>query len=192
MVEVAATKYWVKWDEEKNSKITTRLNITRMFEELIRSRIVPDEVKVQLAQEMNNTAAKKFLHEHAISSEKKRSVGESVAEKAESELKEKRAKVVAGAKGRENDRQNLISTYVNRDPPLPTAQYEICLYLLSVAMVMCRLPFAFIANPYFRTFLKALRPGFEAKLGAGMDAFALAAVVRCDPVNGTIFAQRMR
>lgn len=165
-IEVAATKYWVKWDEEKNAKVTTRLNITRMFEELIKNKFAPDEVKAELAHELNNATAKNFLKEYQAKQERKRTLEATQIEKEEHELKEKKSRAAAtGAKGREQKRQESITKYVQTDPPLPQGHYDLCLYLLSVAMVMSRLPFALISNPYFRTFLKALRPKFEETLG---------------------------
>lgn len=169
-VEVAATKYWVKWDHEKNAKVTTRLNITRMFEELIKNKFAPVEVKVELAQELNNTTAKNFLKSLALQQAESRKRthdddADTQMQKEECALQEKKAKAATGAKGREQKRQELMTKYVQVDPPLPEGHSDLCLYLLSVTMVMCRLPFAFVSNPYFRNFLKALRPKFEDSLG---------------------------
>ena len=41
MIEVAKTKYWVRADGEGTAKVTTRLNITRLFEELLKSKHCP-------------------------------------------------------------------------------------------------------------------------------------------------------
>jgi len=58
-----------------------------------------------------------------------------------------------------------IEKYVSRDPPLPAQQFDLCLYLLTVCVLMCHLPFSFVNNYYFRQFLRGLRPGFEKLLG---------------------------
>ena len=47
---------------------------------------------------------------------------------------------------------------------MPKEQIELCMYLLTVTILMCHLAFSFSCNPYFRTFLKALRPAFEKQL----------------------------
>lgn len=182
MVEVAATKYWVKWDEEKNGKISSRLNITRMFEELLKNKRAPDEIKIELARDMNNAAAKKFLAHCEAKHQKRQNADQSQLVKEECELQEKRSKACTGAKGREQERQLSITRFVNLDPPLPTAQLELCLYLLSVALVMCRLPFAIVTNRYFRSFVKALRPKFDLALGGG----------RLQPVCGVCSASARR
>ena len=61
MIEYAETKYWVKWDGEESAKFTARLNITRMFQDLLKSKGCPLEIKLELARELNNGAAKSFL-----------------------------------------------------------------------------------------------------------------------------------
>ena len=60
-IEVAKTKYWVKHDGEGTAKIMQRLNITRLFEELLKSKHCPYETKKSLAEDLNNAAAKKWL-----------------------------------------------------------------------------------------------------------------------------------
>lgn len=49
---------------------------------------------------------------------------------------------------------------------MPKEQLDLCLYLLTVTILMCHLAFSFATNPYFRMFLKALRPAFEKTLCA--------------------------
>lgn len=167
MVDVAVTKYWVKWDKEENAKFTTRLNITRMFEELLKNKHTPEEVKVEIAKEVNNAASKKFLAEFAVRQQRTSSAAvlNAKLEKEELELRQKQKKACASdVQRREAERQQAITNYVNCDPPLPEAQFDLCLYLLSVTLLMCRLPFALVTNDFFRTFLKALRPTFEKKL----------------------------
>ena len=56
-IDYAVTKYWVKYDGEDAAEETTRLNITRMFAKLLKSKKCPDEIKLELAKELNNTAA---------------------------------------------------------------------------------------------------------------------------------------
>ena len=51
------------------------------------------------------------------------------------------------------------------DTPMPQLQFNLCLYLITVVILMCHLPFSFIHNFYFRRFLQAVRPNFEKMLG---------------------------
>ena len=37
-IKVATTKFWVKWDGEATAKTTEKLNITRLFEALLKSK----------------------------------------------------------------------------------------------------------------------------------------------------------
>ena len=41
MVATAATKFWVKWDGESAAKITEKLNITRLLDDVLKSRHAP-------------------------------------------------------------------------------------------------------------------------------------------------------
>ena len=61
MIHFAATKYWVKWDGPGTAKVTTHLNITRLFYELVKSKRCPDDIKRKLAVKMNNSTAKGWL-----------------------------------------------------------------------------------------------------------------------------------
>eukprot|EP00966_Prymnesium_polylepis_P303668 7014740-Prymnesium_polylepis.1 len=47
---------------------------------------------------------------------------------------------------------------------MPKEQAELCLYYLTVCILMCHLAFSFAVNPYFRMFLKAVRLAFEKTL----------------------------
>ena len=69
------------------------------------------------------------------------------------------------AHAREDERQAQITGYISRDPALPEGQFNLCLYLLTVMVLMCHLTFSFVNNHYVREFLRALRPNFEKKLG---------------------------
>jgi hypothetical protein len=40
-IDKAETKFWVKWDGESSAKTTVCLNITRMFEDLLKSKNCP-------------------------------------------------------------------------------------------------------------------------------------------------------
>ena len=60
-IDVAVTKYWVKFDGIDAAEYTERLNITRMFEKLLASKKCPAEVKRELAAELNNKAVKAYL-----------------------------------------------------------------------------------------------------------------------------------
>ena len=61
LIDVAVTKYWVKFDGIDAAEYTERLNITRMFEKLLASKKCPAEVKRELAAELNNKAVKAYL-----------------------------------------------------------------------------------------------------------------------------------
>ena len=80
-------------------------------------------------------------------------------------MKRKEIKTEGSAHSREDERQMSIEKYVSRDPPLPAQQFDLCLYLLTVCVLMCHLPFSFVNNYYFRQFLRGLRPAFEKLLG---------------------------
>ena len=45
MIDIAKTKYWVRADGEATGKVTTRLNITRLFDDLLKSKHCPYETK---------------------------------------------------------------------------------------------------------------------------------------------------
>ena len=47
-IDYAVTKYWVKYDGEDAAEETTRLNITRMFAKLLKSKKCPDEIYLYL------------------------------------------------------------------------------------------------------------------------------------------------
>lgn len=45
------------------------------------------------------------------------------------------------AHAREDERQAQITGYISRDPALPGGQFNLCLYLLTVMVLMCHLTF---------------------------------------------------
>ena len=83
----------------------------------------------------------------------------------ELEAKRKAAKTDGSAHAREEERKMTIEKYITIDPPLPDHQFNLSLYLLTVCMLMCHLPFSFVHNYYFRQFLSALRANFNKHLG---------------------------
>ena len=87
MIQTVATKYWVKWDGEATAKTTTKLNITRLFEELLKSKHCDHSIKANLAKQMNKKPAKEFLAKEA------HTALSPAAQQAESELQAKRTKV---------------------------------------------------------------------------------------------------
>lgn len=161
-VDFLTTKYWVKWDGEDSAKETTRLNITRLFEELLRSKGCPLDVKLDLCKEVNNKAAKDFVAKQQLQTTVPKEVK---AQEDELQAKRQAMKTQGDAHARDQKRQTQINEYMTMDAPLPKPQYELGLFLLSVALLMCYLPFAIVNNFYFRRFLAAIRPKFEAQLG---------------------------
>lgn len=165
LVDVVSTKFWVRWDGEESAEETTNLNITRMFNKLLKSRNCPEDVKEKIAQDMRNAAARDYLAK--LETQRKQTGGADVnTEEAELQAaKLKAGRSQSSATAREEERQRSITQYVERDLPMQEGHFNLCLYLLTVTIMMCRLPFSFISNHYFRNFLKALRPTFEGKMG---------------------------
>lgn len=158
-INVAVTKYWVKWDGEDSAKETKMINITRLFQELLQSKRCPVEIKDELASELNNKAAKDYLKQRARAAPPVSSGSSKEAQELDHRMKQ--ARTVGVAQALEKERQTQITKYVSLDPPLPDAQFSLCLYLLTVVVIMCHVPFSFVTNYYFRLFLRALRPNFE-------------------------------
>lgn len=159
-IDYAVTKYWVKYDGEDAAEETTRLNITRMFAKLLKSKKCPDEIKLELAKELNNTAAKEYLK----TVQAPMPSPAAASQEAELQTKRKALKTDGKARAREDERQELMTKFVALDPPVPQSQFDLCLYYLAVFMLMCHLPFTFIENFYVRRFFEALRPNFAKML----------------------------
>ena len=117
MVEFAVTKYWCKFDGEVAAKETKKLNVTRLFEELLKSKKCPADVKLELAQEMNNSAAKAYLSK--VQAEQASPSPAVANEEAELQAKRKAAKTDGTAHAKEGERQELITKFVGNGTVLP-------------------------------------------------------------------------
>ena len=120
------------------------------------------EIKVSICENLNNAAARDFLKRHAAETK----VPASDRPEADAlEAKRKTAKTDGDAHAKEDARQLQITEWAKRETPLPTEQFDMGLYYLTVMVLMCHLAFSFATNFYFRQFLKVIRPNFEKQLG---------------------------
>lgn len=110
-IDVAVTKYWVKFDGIDAAEYTERLNITRMFEKLLASKKCPAEVKRELAAELNNKAAKAYLGKVRASEPST----EVVKEEAELQAKRRASQIDGKARAREDERQEQITKFIVLD-----------------------------------------------------------------------------
>ena len=65
LVKYAVTKYWVKWDGVSTAKYLEKLIITRLVETLLKSPKCPIEIKLKIANKLNNGSCKAFVRDHA-------------------------------------------------------------------------------------------------------------------------------
>ena len=132
MISTAQTRYWVKWDSESTAKTTKTLNITRLFEAVLKSRHAPMETKLELCNQLNNAAARAFLQKHAASS----SVPATDQPEADAlQAKRKQAKTDGDAHAKEDDRQRQITEFAKR---------EVCAAVrdpFSTCLFYCTCPF---------------------------------------------------
>ena len=110
-IDVAVTKYWVKFDGIDAAEYTERLNITRMFEKLLASKKCPAEIKRELAAELNNKAAKAYLGKVRASEPST----EVVKEEAELQAKRRASQIDGKARAREDERQEQITKFIVLD-----------------------------------------------------------------------------
>jgi len=123
MIKSAQTKFWVKWDGEGSAKTTKKLNITRLFEDVLKSRRAPIEVKLDLCNQLNNGAARKFLQQHAAAV--------SVPAKDQPEADElervrKQAKTDGNAHAKETARQQQMTAFATREVRRMDALLLVC------------------------------------------------------------------
>ena len=79
----------------------------------------------------------------------------------------KMAKTDGNARAKQDADNCLITKYIERDAALPDELLQLNMYLMTLFFMMCRISFTVASNPYFRRFLRAVRPSFEAKLPSG-------------------------
>lgn len=109
---------------------------------------------------MNNKSAKEWLAKY----EAGRAKPGNDAEAEELQERRKVLKTKGTIRAREDERQQLITTWAERDTPITSGQAQLALHYLGVMIVMCRLAWSFAIHPCFRMFLKVIRPSFEKTL----------------------------
>ena len=68
------------------------------------------------------------------------------------------------ARAKQEADNSLITKYIERDAALPDELLQLNMFLMTLFFLMCRISFSVAASPYFRRFLKAVRPAFEMRL----------------------------
>lgn len=162
-----ATKYWVRFDGEKFAKETERLNITRLTADLLDSANCPESVKIEIAESSNTAAAKAWLAKHQTVQQRL----DTTTATANASLNEKRNELQSCGRvvAREQMRQTRVDAWAERDQPITSDQRDMAIHYLSAMVIMCRLAFSFVMNPFFRMFLRTIRPSFEKTLHSKMN-----------------------
>ena len=160
------TEYKIKWrtkSEPENMMKTMSakgFNQSRMGEYIfLHCKYTSDAVKLEIASLMRSKAAKKYVAQVTANQHVAADVAASAADGHR-----KMFKTDGNARAKQDADNCLITKYIERDAALPDELMQLNMFLMTLFFLMCRISFSVASSPYFRRFLRALRPAFESKL----------------------------